>query len=85
MKFPATSDELRKAGYIFDGEAICRGRTCRERIEFWITPAGKKMPMSVKKAGNVLFNSGEVREPHFASCPDVSDFRAKLLHRSNKP
>jgi len=50
MKFPATSNELRAAGYEYDNDANCRG--CGARIEWWITPNGKKM-------GNYIFNFRE--------------------------
>ena len=73
LKWPATSDEMKAAGYEYDNDSTCRG--CEAPIEWWITPAGKKMPITVKKAGNVLLFSGEVREPHWASCPNAKDFK----------
>lgn len=73
IKWPATSDELKKAGYVYDTDGVCRG--CQSPIEWWITPAGKKMPISVQKAGDVLFNSAEVRVSHFANCPEAKTFR----------
>lgn len=77
MKFPATSDQLKRAGYEYSNEARCKGPNCGEMIEWWITPNDKKMPLSVRKEGNVLFNSGEVREPHHMSCPDAPSFKGK--------
>jgi len=73
MKFPASSDELKAAGYEYDNDAVCRG--CQAAIEWWITPNGKKMPMSVAKAGPVLKTSAEVRIPHWSDCPNAQDFR----------
>lgn len=73
VKFPATSDELKTAGYEYDNDSSCRG--CQAPIEWWITPNGKKMPMTVKKAGNVLFESAEVRIPHWSDCPNAKDFK----------
>jgi hypothetical protein len=73
MNFPATSDELRKGGYEYSNDARCSG--CHEPIEWWLTPAGKKMPMTVQKAGDVLKASGEIRVPHWGICPNASDFR----------
>jgi hypothetical protein len=65
MPFPTTIDEMRIAGYHFDNEAACRG--CGARLEWWITPRGKKMPMDVDAEGNC--------EPHWATCPNAKDFK----------
>ena len=46
MAIPETTNALREAGWEYSGEATCRG--CGERIEWWITPSGKNMPVSVK-------------------------------------
>lgn len=76
MNFPATSNELRAAGYEYDNESTCRG--CGETIEWWITPKGNKMPMSVqRKSADVLHSSEEVRVSHFQTCPKAGDFRRK--------
>lgn len=73
MKFPAESQELRAGGYEYSGDATCRG--CGEPIEFWITPNGKKMPLSRVKVGEQLRQNVEKLEPHFASCPEADRFR----------
>lgn len=73
MKFPATSDQLKSEGYMYDNDAKCRG--CGEPIEWWITPNGKKMPLRVEHAGSVLTTSAEVRKPHWDDCPNAGDFR----------
>ncbi len=73
MKFPATSDELKNAGYEYDNDSTCRG--CQAPIEWWITPSGKKMPMSVKKTATIQHATADIREPHFANCPNAADFR----------
>jgi hypothetical protein len=65
MPFPMTLDELRAAGYRFEEHSHCRG--CNAVIEWWITPAGKKMPMDVTDSGKA--------QSHFATCPKVGDFR----------
>lgn len=67
MAFPETTSELVAAGYVFDNDANCRG--CGVRVEWWITPRGKKMPMDVNENGDC--------EPHWASCPNAKDFRTK--------
>lgn len=72
MAIPTTSNELRAMGYEFDNEARCRG--CGEPIEWWITPRGKKMPMTVQKP-DPLHSSAEIRVPHWGLCPNADDFR----------
>jgi len=62
MAFPSTIEELRKAGYRFDGESDCKG--CGVAIEWWITPNGKKMPVD---HGTAM--------PHWKTCPQAELFR----------
>lgn len=69
VAFPATSNELRAGGYLYDNDSRCRG--CGIAIEWWITPQGNKMPMTVEK----VRGKGDVRQTHFASCPAAEDFR----------
>jgi len=73
MKFPAKSDELKAAGYEYDNDSKCRG--CGARIEWWITPKGKKMPMTVTPTSTVQQSKADVRQPHWADCPNAGDFR----------
>jgi len=75
VKFPATSDELKAAGYEYSNDANCRG--CGEKIEWWITPADKKMPMTVRSTATIQHATGDVREPHWSTCPNASYFRKK--------
>ena len=75
MKFPATTNELRDACYEYDNDATCRG--CGVKREWWITPAGKKMPMSILPPENILKSNEEHRQPHFVDCPNAADFRIK--------
>lgn len=65
MPFPATTEELKQAGYKFDRCAYCRG--CGALIEWWITPHGKRMPMNVSEDGKA--------EAHWATCPQADRFR----------
>jgi hypothetical protein len=74
-KYPASSDELKAAGYEYDNDSACRG--CQAPIEWWITPGGKKIPMSVIKPGDPLKTSAEVRQPHFVDCPEAANFRVR--------
>lgn len=79
MPIPESKGDLEKMGYVFDNEARCRG--CEAPIEWWITPRGKKMPMSVKEVrndgtDNVLSPVVEIRRiPHWSDCPNAGDFR----------
>ena len=75
MKFPVTSDDLKAAGYEYDNDSMCRG--CGEPIEWWITPKGKKMPMTVKVTATVQHSTPDVREPHWANCSAADQFRSK--------
>jgi hypothetical protein len=68
-----TSDQLKAAGYEYDNDATCRG--CGEPIEWWITPKGKKMPMTVIKTATIQHATADVREPHWASCTARDQFR----------
>lgn len=73
MKFPATSNELRAAGYEYDNDGVCRG--CGAPLEWWITPGGKKMPLVVIKTATIKHATDDVRQPHFSDCPAAQDFR----------
>jgi hypothetical protein len=79
VAIPEKREDLVAMGYVFDNEARCRG--CDAVIEWWITPKGKKMPMSVKEVkstGGVFAPVVEfVRIPHFTDCPNAADFRKK--------
>jgi hypothetical protein len=74
---PRTWQELADLGYVFDNESCCKG--CGAQIEWWITPKGNKMPMSIveKKDGVGFFAKtvGFLRVAHFVDCPNAKDFR----------
>jgi hypothetical protein len=67
MAFPKTLEELKAAGYKYNGDGTCRSRKCEARIEWWITPRGKKIPLDIDGKGNIT--------PHWSTCPAVKDFR----------
>jgi hypothetical protein len=82
MPQPLTSDQLKAAGYVYDNDGTCRG--CGAPIEWWITPAGKKMPMSIIRAADravgikaMMKDSGDLRVSHFADCPEAKNFRRR--------
>lgn len=62
MALPQTIDELRAAGYKFEGDSSCR--SCGADIEWWTTPRGKKMP----------FDDGTAIS-HFSTCPNADQHR----------
>ena len=65
MPFPKSLEELKAAGYVFSNHAACKG--CGATVEWFTTPKGKKMPMDVDTAGNVV--------SHFSTCKNAEDFR----------
>jgi hypothetical protein len=69
MPFPKTRDEMEKAGYTRDIYTRCKG--CQQSIEFWITPAGRKIPMDFMRDPETPAIS------HFATCPKAAQFRKK--------
>jgi hypothetical protein len=73
MNFPATSAALKASGWEYDNDSECRG--CGAAIEWWITPKGKKMPMSVKNESTIHEVKRDVRMPHWSDCPNAGDFR----------
>lgn len=78
MAIPEKREDLVAMGYVYDNGAKCRG--CGEAIEWWITPRGKKMPMSVLEPKNEQlgpFAPAEtfIRVPHFGVCTAVAQFR----------
>jgi hypothetical protein len=81
MAIPTQKADLESMGYVFDNEGACRG--CGERIEWWITPKGKKMPMSVqavRRDGTDKPYDPVIRYdriPHFDVCSKTEDFRRK--------
>jgi hypothetical protein len=76
---PTKREDLVLMGYVFDNEANCRG--CGAEIEWWITPKGKKMPMSVKEIRERDSPISPIKEiqrvPHWSDCPNAEDFRRK--------
>lgn len=84
MAIPEKREDLLAMGYIFDNEATCRG--CGAPMEWWITPKGKKMPMSVLAVdangdvvpqGSLTRPHEFIRRPHWSDCPNAADFRKK--------
>jgi len=70
MAFPKTKGEMITQGYKPAGTtALCRG--CQARIEFWLTPQGKNIPMDPMPADDSTATS------HFATCPQAGKFRSR--------
>ena len=74
---PTNREDLIAAGYLCDNEARCRG--CGAEIEWWITPRGKKMPMSVvavrERNSPIAPVQRWERIPHWTNCPKADSFR----------
>jgi hypothetical protein len=80
MPIPEKREDLVAMGYVFDNEGRCRG--CGAAIEWWITPNGKKMPMSVKDVKDESKSFPQpvlrtIRVPHWSDCPNAEDFRTR--------
>ena len=79
MAIPEKREDLEAMGYVYDNDAHCRG--CGQPIEWWITPKGKKMPMTVKEVkspGGAFAPSVKlIRVPHWRECENADDFRRK--------
>jgi hypothetical protein len=80
MALPEKREDLIALGYVFDNDAKCRG--CGAAIEWWVTPKGKKMPMSVKEKKDEtkgFFAPVEefIRIPHWTDCPNADEFRGR--------
>jgi hypothetical protein len=82
MAEPLTSDQLKAAGYEYSNDGTCRG--CGAPVEWWLTPAGKRMPMTVLTSADrnstisgMLKDPGDKRQSHFADCPDAVKFRRR--------
>jgi hypothetical protein len=69
MPFPETLDELQAAGYKFAGTGTCRG--CGVQMAWFVTPNGKKMPMTRKPGGEIPKRF----ESHHAVCPKRGQFK----------
>jgi hypothetical protein len=67
MPFPTTREGLKAAGYRFDNHAKCRG--CRQDVEWYFTPKGKKMPF------NLMPEDSSPAIAHWTTCPNAEDFR----------
>jgi len=78
MPLPTKREDLISAGYEFDNEGRCR--RCGALVEWWITPNGKRMPMSVKEVRERDSPIAPIKEyqriPHWADCPNAKDFKS---------
>jgi hypothetical protein len=75
-KAPETTADYRAAGYDYLEQGVCRGKDCRRAIEWWLTPNGKKIPLSTVTLGTLKDNNRrEALVPHWTDCPNAGDFR----------
>lgn len=69
MQYPRTSDELKAAGYKFNGHGVCKN--CGGDIEWWKTPKGKSIPMNGMERGS------SPAVPHWNTCEDKKELCTK--------
>ena len=67
MAYPATLDDMKRSGYTFRNDAVCKG--CGEDIEWWITPEGKYIPM------NPMPRGVSDAKAHWSTCTEAASFR----------
>lgn len=77
MTFPASADELTKAGYKGavggpDRSAWGKCRGCGARIYWATTPQGKRMPFDELGTDPLM---GRIFEPHWGNCAAREQFR----------
>lgn len=69
MSFPKNRAEMLTQGYTPAGRDRCR--SCSVVIEFWITPAKRRIPM------NVMPEDSSQAVSHYATCPEPERFRRR--------
>ena len=62
MEFPATSDQLKAAGYMYDEDAECK--ECGVEIELWFDPRGHRVSLDVIPGTTAQHATDDLREPH---------------------
>ena len=67
LKWPATGEELKAAGYVSMNRSTCK--TCGAPIIWTHTPSGRTMP--IETVGKDRFQT------HFVTCPDAATHRGK--------
>lgn len=67
MRWPATPDEIRAAGYEYDQASQCKA--CSRRIHWAWTPNRKRMPLDRLSDGRL--------QPHWATCEYAERFKPK--------
>lgn len=68
VKFPASREELKKAGYKFEFARACK--RCNAHLEFYRTPAKALSPMEA-----VIIDGVWLMDSHFKTCPFRDEFR----------
>jgi hypothetical protein len=67
MPFPKDREAMEKQGYRREFYSRCRG--CHAAMEWWYSPAGKRLPMDPMEHPDTPAIS------HFATCPEAQKFR----------
>ena len=67
MAFPTTLNEMKQRGYVWLNDSECKG--CGEKIMWFRTPNGKKIPMNPMTGGD------SEAVAHWATCTESDSFR----------
>jgi hypothetical protein len=70
IEFPTTRQALTRARWQHVSFGICKGLTCKKRIEWWKTLEGAWMPLE-----KVFDTDANIVAPHWTSCPDAQSFK----------
>jgi hypothetical protein len=68
ITWPASPAGLRELGYTQSNRTRCSAPACNREIEWWITPAKRRMPLEHDPQTGLLL-------PHWATCPEARQFR----------
>jgi hypothetical protein len=71
MTAPKTRADLERAGYKLENLGTCSSLLCKQRIQWVITPAGKRSPY------DLMPQAESPAVSHFATCVDQARFRRK--------
>lgn len=83
MHWPASSSDLRRAGWQFAGWGECRA--CHRRIAWAKTASARLTPLNAATAaqpqGSLFCGPRYEFTPHFADCPAAAKFRRPKCRR----
>ena len=72
MPLPRNEQDLTNLGYIREETVTCLSHMCGQKIVFFRTPRGKRIPLDA-----------DTLQPHWETCPDADKFRgAKRMKKT---